>query len=116
MVRLAGKLVVLVAFAGGMLTSGASLAQSACQKLDGEWAGTMSGRFAGPVSMAINNCSVTWKLPDGRTNYCRFSEKNGKLEYDCSLGSQGTVIAQARKITMRNTYTGNDYVVNVSKK
>lgn len=110
------KIIILAAFAGGMMTSGASFAQSACQNLDGEWAGTMSGRFAGPISMSISNCKVTWKLPDGRTNYCSYSEKNGKLEYACSLGSQGTVTAQARRITMRNTYTGNDYVASFTKK
>ena len=91
-------------------------AQSICPSLDGEWSGRMKGRFTGSVTMTIRNCRVTWTLPDRRKNYCSFSDRGGKVSYSCSLGSQGTVVVQGNRITMRNTHTGNDYVVNVSKK
>ncbi|MGL4975778.1 MAG: hypothetical protein ACRC56_10820 [Bosea sp. (in: a-proteobacteria)] len=93
-----------------------ALSQSACQKLDGEWAGTMSGAFQGPVSMSLSNCSVTWKLPDERMNYCNFSSSAGGMEYSCSRGSRGSVVVQGNKITMRNIHTGNNYTVVVTKR
>ncbi len=82
--QISGLRIVLLSV-GVLLFPSIALAQSACQKLDGEWAGSMSGRFAGPTSASLSNCRLTWKLPDGRTNYCDYTEKQGKLEYACSL-------------------------------
>ena len=110
----AAFLAVLMSPPSGGLTP--AWAQSFCQSLDGQWSGRMKGRFTGAVTMTIKNCRVTWTLPDRRKNYCSFSERGGKVSYSCSLGSQGTVVVQGNRITMRNTFTGNDYVVNVTKK
>lgn len=93
-----------------------ALAQTFCQSVEGDWTGRMKGRFTGAVTMTVKNCKITWVLPDRRTNYCRFSERNGKVSYSCSLGSQGTVSVHGSTITMRNTFTGNDYVVTVKRK
>jgi hypothetical protein len=76
----------------------------------------MSGAFQGPVTMSLNNCAVTWKLPDGRTNYCNFSGGAGAMEYSCSLGSRGSVVTQGNRITMRNIHTGNNYTVVVTRR
>jgi hypothetical protein len=106
---------VIIALTGVFATSPAQ-SQSFCQSVEGNWVGRMKGRFTGPVTMTVKNCKVTWILPDRRTNYCRFSEKAGKVSYSCSLGSQGTVNVNGNSITMRNTFTGNDYVVSVTRK
>lgn len=107
---------LLIGLGAALTQAGPALAQAGCAEFEGDWAGTMAGRFAGPVTMTIRNCKVTWKLPDGRTNYCSFYERAGKREYMCSLGSKGTVQVRGKQITMRNTYTGDDYVVNVTRK
>jgi hypothetical protein len=96
-------------------TSRPAYSQSVCQKLDGQWVGSMSGRFTGPTSMTIADCQVTWRLPDGRTNYCTFTASGGGLGYSCTLGSRGTVSVSGNRITMKNTFTGNDYTVSLRK-
>ena len=89
-----------------------------CANINGEWSGQMRGLQNGKTTMTINNCKVSWQLPDGRTNRCRFKEKNGKTEYSCSLGSRGIVDISGRKIKMQNVYTAykhGKYTVNISK-
>ena len=91
-------------------------AQSVCEKIDGAWSGSVSGHLRGRVDISVKSCSFTWVLPDGRRNMCSISGKQGALDYMCSLGSRGTVVLQGRRMTWRNTYTGNDYSVSVSKR
>jgi hypothetical protein len=97
------------------LLSNTAYSQSHCQKFDGNWIGSISGRVSGPVKISIDNCSVTWLLPDGKTNYCKYFENDKKIEYKCSLGSHGIVVLQGKRIIMKNVYTGNDYVVSIAR-
>ncbi len=66
--------------------------------------------------MTLKNCKMTWTLPDRRKNFCSLKSKDGGVRYRCSLGSHGTVKISGSRMTLRNTFTGNDYVVKVSKK
>jgi hypothetical protein len=109
-------MVMTAALVSGMSLSSEVAAQSACQRLDGEWAGTMSGRFVGPVSISVKDCRIVWVLPDGRRNHCDFAMRGETMDYTCSLGSRGTVVPARASFTMRNTYTGNDYVVTVRRR
>lgn len=81
-----------------------------CDNLQGNWSGSMKGLQNGATSMTIKSrCRIKWKLPDGRTNNCRYKEKSGKVEYSCSLGSRGTVVISGNRITMQNTYTAHKH-------
>lgn len=105
------RAVACAALLGAALFSGPAAAQSACQRLDGEWTGTMSGRIVGPVSMSVRNCEIAWRLPDGRMNICTYTARGEGMDYVCSLGSRGTVVVERNRLTMRNTYTGDNYTV-----
>ena len=100
-----------------ILWPGSALANLDCGKLDGQWSGSMRGLLNGATTMSIKNCSLAWKLPDGRTNRCRFKERAGKVEYSCSLGSRGVVAINGNKITMQNVYTAarGRYTVNFTR-
>ena len=100
------------------LTSGANADELDCKAIDGNWVGKMSGKYRGPTSMTIKNCRLSWRLPDRRTNKCRYKPKAGKIEYKCSLGSHGIVTINGNRITMQNIYTAarhGAYKVNVSR-
>ncbi len=114
--KIVRKSFALLVVGAGITATSPALAQSVCQSLEGDWAGTISGRLVGKMTMSINNCSARWVLPDGRINYCTYSGNRPTLEYACSLGSRGTVAVQGRKLTIRNTYTGDDYVISVTKR
>jgi len=90
-----------------------------CDSISGNWSGKMSGVYAGSTTLSIkSNCKINWKLPDGRTNFCRYKEKSGKTEYSCRLGSRGIVAIQKNNIVMRNVYTATKhgaYTVRLSK-
>ncbi len=60
------------------------------------------GAFRGPHFRLAQQLPVNMEIADGRTKLLRLHEKQGKLEYACSLGSRGTVGAKGRQITMRN--------------
>lgn len=110
--------VLFTAFAGVFPAPGAAQARLDCSTVDGKWAGNMSGVYKGATTMTVRNCRASWKLPDGRTNICRYSEKAGKVEYSCSLGSRGTVLVSGNKITKQNTYTAHKhgaYMVRFSR-
>jgi len=112
------KLILLTATVGFVSFPETASAQVNCKKFDGVWSGNMSGTFKGKTVMTIKNCRVSWRLPDGRTNICRYKERAGNIEYSCSLGSHGSVAIKRNKITMQNIYTASQhgsYVVNVSK-
>ncbi|MCU0883710.1 MAG: hypothetical protein MUC44_01990 [Beijerinckiaceae bacterium] len=110
------KSLALIVVTAGLVAAEPVRAQSVCPSLDGEWTGTISGRLVGKLTMSINNCAARWVLPDGRINYCNYSGNRPTLEYACSLGSRGTVAVQGRKLTIRNTYTGDNYVISVTKR
>lgn len=89
-----------------------------CKAVDGKWSGKMSGKYRGATSMTIKNCRLTWKLPDRRTNRCRYKEKSGKIEYKCSLGSHGIAEINGNRITMKNVFTAarhGAYTVNITR-
>jgi len=112
------KLILLTAAVGFVFAPETVSAKLNCTELNGEWSGNMRGTFRGPTTMSIKNCRVTWKLPDGRINRCRYKEKTGNIEYSCSLGSRGSVAVNGNKITMQNIHTAykhGKYVVNVSR-
>ena len=94
-------------------------AQVNCNEMAGEWAGQMKGAYRGATSMKLkNNCRLSWKLPDGRTNRCRYKNKGNEIQYSCSLGSKGTVVINGKRITMQNKYTAHKhgaYTVNFKK-
>ena len=117
---LATKLILLAATVGFVfLPITASAKQNLnCNKLNGVWSGKMSGLLNGKTTMTIANCRVNWRLPDGRANNCVFSERAGRVEYRCSLGSHGIVVIKRNKIAMQNIYTAAEhgaYRVDVSK-
>ncbi len=108
----------LIALIGFGMFSGVASAELNCKNIDGKWSGKMRGVIGGATTMSIKNCRVTWKLPDGRFNRCRFKDKSGKTEYSCSLGSRGSVVIKGNRITMQNIYTASQhgaYKVNVSR-
>ncbi len=112
------KRVLLIAAMIFVFVPASADAKLDCKSLDGKWKGTMRGVFRGAISMTIKNCRVSWKLPDRRTNYCRYREKSGKVEYTCSLGSHGIVNVRRNKITMKNIFTAKrhgSYVATVSR-
>ena len=84
-----------------------SYAALKCEALDGNWVGTMRGKFNGKTTMTIKNCRLNWKLPDGRTNRCRFKERKNEIRYSCGLGSKGVVTINGNRIIMRNIFTAN---------
>lgn len=104
---------------GAMLIATPALADARCENISGDWAGTMKGKFNGSTSMKIKgNCKISWKLPDGRINYCNYKNRNGQVEYSCSLGSRGVVNFVDGKIIMQNKYTAarhGAYTVEVSR-
>lgn len=99
--------------------STAAFADLNCENTSGLWTGTMQGRFNGPTAMTIGaDCRVTWTLPDGRINNCRFTNRGTAIEYSCSLGSRGSVAFQNGSIIMQNIYTAAQhgaYTVTVSR-
>jgi len=101
------------------LVMGSAFAKMNCEPIEGTWAGRMSGEYVGPTTLKVKkNCRLSWKLPDGRTNYCTYKEKNSKTEYSCSLGSKGIVNISGNRITMQNVYTARKhgaYTVKLSK-
>lgn len=116
---LAMKFALTVAAVGLVYSPETAFAELDCENLNGKWSGTMRGAFNGKTSMSVKNCRVTWKLPDGRINRCRYKEKKGSVRYSCSLGSRGSVAIKGNKITMKNIYTAAQhgaYTVRFSKK
>ena len=108
----------LVTFSLLFLATTAS-AKLNCENVAGQWSGTMKGAFNGATSMSIEkSCRVKWRLPDGRTNNCKYKSRGSNIEYSCSLGSRGSVAFKGKKIIMKNIYTAvkhGAYVVNVSR-
>ena len=89
-----------------MIAQPAAAGKLDCSKVAGDYSGTMSGKFNGPTRMSLGPaCKLKWKLPDGRTNNCRYIGRKGQIEYKCSLGSHGLVTFDGRGITMRNVFT-----------
>ncbi|WP_323034691.1 hypothetical protein [Pararhodobacter sp.] len=90
-----------------------------CTNTAGHWTGTMEGALNGATAMDITaQCRVTWTLPDGRINDCRYTNRGQNIEYSCSLGSRGSVAFDRGNIIMENIYTAarhGAYVVNVSR-
>jgi len=116
----ARKVIILAAaaFFPFFVSSNSAQAELNCEPLSGKWSGNMRGAFAGATSMKIKKCRVSWRLPDGRLNRCRYNEKQGKVEYQCSLGSRGVVKINGNSITMQNVYTARQhgaYTANFKK-
>ena len=108
----------LITLPATILYPSAGYAELNCSALDGKWTGKMRGLQNGPTSFKIKNCKLAWKLPDGRTNNCKYREKDGVVKYSCSLGSRGIVKIQGSKIQMKNVYTANQhgaYTANFTK-
>ena len=109
----------LVTFSIFFLSDTPSKAKMNCEDISGSWSGNMSGVYRGLTTMKIkSNCRLSWKLPDGRTNNCRYKDKGGEIRYSCSLGSKGVVSISSNKITMQNVYTAKKhgaYTVRISK-
>jgi len=114
--RLVPVLIVISAFY--VADTKPAKAELNCEVISGKWSGTMRGAFSGKTSMSIKKCKITWRLPDGRTNRCRYKEKSDQIEYNCSLGSRGIVKINGNNITMQNIYTARQhgaYTVNINK-
>lgn len=111
------QLLATVVLFSGLVPSGEPVrAQSNCAAFEGEWSGAMTGQFRGPTSMRISGCAVAWLMPDGRTNYCTLSPSGGGAQYACNFGSRGTVRLTGKVMTFRNTHTGDNYTVSVTRR
>ena len=115
------RFLLMLAGLGLALSTAPQTAQAAgsCAPLAGKWTGEMSGKFKGATSMKIrDNCRISWRLPDGRTNSCRFRNVKDTVEYKCSLGSHGIATISQNAIVMQNVFTASRhgaYTVNVTK-
>ena len=94
------------------------------------WSGKKVGTgYQGPITVKFkSNCSkgffgneffinYDWVGTGGRVvtpGSLKFLE-NGKMEYNNTAGSRGSVSQKGNKLTWRNIYTGNSYYVNVTK-
>ena len=54
-------------------------------------------------------------MAEGLNNFCDIKIKENENLYQCSLGSIGHVKIEGKKLSFRNTYTGNSYDVKTEK-
>ena len=111
-----GPLVAAVALGGSVLLGNATIAYAqACKGLAGTWTGTFTRGTPEALTIVIgSDCSAAWSGPF--TNSCTLSEvTSGSAKYSCSKGSQGTITISANRLTWKNTFTGDNYVVRVKR-
>lgn len=88
-----------------------------CKELQGVWEGQMTP--GGPISISFNDsCSYTWSGAFN-TSGALSVDSTGGFTYANQAGSRGVVAykteGQRKNLVWRNIYTGNSYIVDVTK-
>ena len=113
----------MVALAGCAERQASSVAQSktSCSELSGTWSGDKKGQgYQGKVKLVVDNdCSYEFfwiERGDGCKGNLTAIKPAAEFKYQQDCGSRGTVKVAENKMHWRNTFTGNNYDINLQKK
>ena len=87
-----------------------------CKSFEGVFKGTKVGSgWQGNLTITNDDrCNSHW-VAEGLNNFCDIKIKENENLYQCSLGSIGHVKIEGKKLSFRNTYTGNSYDIKTEK-
>jgi len=90
------------------------LTKPECDPFVGNWSGTVSGKYNGDMKIDVaENCRYNINGPFDTPG--RLYKDGEKILYQNDLGSNGIVTNDGKTFTMQNTFTGNNYKVEVKK-